>query len=109
VTTTYIIEWDADWRILRCKFGEPAKNDQIVLDAKDQIAAIKQLVMGPSCLKINGRMSVQVAAVLTSELAHICAALAFFDPKLGAYVVCVTHSPDYSLGQVISDPEPIIV
>lgn len=107
--TTYIIEWDADRRILRCKFGEPAENDQIVLDAREQLGRIKPLVMGPGCLKINGRMSVQVAAVIASELAHICAALAFFDPKVGVYIVCVTHSPDYHFGQVIPNPEPIIV
>ena len=107
--TTYKITWDADWKVLRCEFGGPANNDQILRDAAEQIAAIKQLVMGPQCLKVNGRMSVQVASLITAELAHVVAAIAFYDPKMHCYIITATHSPDYQFAQLVADPEPMIV
>ena len=105
----YKITWDADWEILRCEFGAPANNDQILIDAAEQIATIKNLVMGPRCLKVNGKMSIQIASFITAELTHVVAAISFYDPKLGKYIVTATHSPDYKFAQLIDDPEPIIV
>ena len=99
--TTYKIELKEG--ILRIRFGEPAQNDQIVRDAAarlEQMSASGELAGGP-LLKINGPISIPVAFVLAHKLAHIYGAVAFFVPKLGKYVICITHNPGYKLGDLI--------
>jgi CRISPR-associated protein Csx3 len=99
--TTYNIELKND--ILRLSFGEPAQNDQIVKDAAtklEQMAQSRELT-GGQLLRINGPVSIPVAFVLAHKLAHIYGAIAFFDPKLGKYVICITHNPAYKLGDLI--------
>ncbi|MHC5762710.1 CRISPR-associated protein Csx3 [Nostoc sp.] len=89
--------------ILRINFGEPAQNDQIVRDAAvrlEEMATSGKLAGGP-LLKINGPISIPVAFVLAHKLAHIYGAVAFYDPKLGKYVICITHNPSYKLGDLI--------
>ncbi|MHC5939368.1 CRISPR-associated protein Csx3 [Nostoc sp.] len=89
--------------ILSVKFGEPAQNDQIVRDAAarlEEMATSGELT-GGSLLKINGSISIPVAFVLAHKLAHIYGAVAFYDPKLGKYVICITHNPSYKLGDLI--------
>ncbi|MBE9049392.1 CRISPR-associated protein Csx3 [Nostocales cyanobacterium LEGE 11386] len=98
---TYRIEFKND--ILRVSFGEPAQNDQIVKDAAARLEEMQQsseLTGGP-LLKINGPISIPVAFVLAHKLAHIYGAVAFFDPKLSKYVICITHNPAYKLGDLI--------
>jgi CRISPR-associated protein Csx3 len=99
--TTYKIEIKEG--ILRIGFGEPAQNDQIVRDAAarlEEMANSGELAGGP-LLKINGPISIPVAFVLAHKLAHIYGAVAFYDPKLGKYVTCITHNPAYKLGDLI--------
>ncbi|MCC2693892.1 CRISPR-associated protein Csx3 [Nodularia sp. LEGE 04288] len=99
--TTYKIEFRDD--ILRVSFGEPAQNDQIVKDAAarlEEMATSGELT-GGQLLKINGPISIPVAFVLAHKLAHIYGAIGFFDPKLGKYVICITHNPSYKLGDLI--------
>lgn len=99
--STYKIELkDA---ILRVSFGEPAQNDQIVRDAAarlEEMAASGELAGGP-LLRINGPISIPVAFVLAHKLAHIYGAVAFYDPKIAKYVICITHNPSYKLGDLI--------
>ena len=101
VMTTYNIEFKDD--ILRLSFGEPAQNDQIVKDAATKLEQMAQSeeVTGGQLLRINGPVSIPVAFVLAHKLAHIYGAIAFFDPKLGKYVICITHNPAYKLGDLI--------
>ena len=99
--TTYKIEFRDE--ILRVSFGEPAQNDQIVKDAAarlEEMATSGELT-GGQLLKINGPISIPVAFVLAHKLAHIYGAIGFFDPKLGKYVICITHDPSYKLGDLI--------
>jgi len=99
--TTYNIELKDG--ILRISFGEPAQNDQVVKDAAarlEEMAKSGELV-GGQLLKINGPISIPVAFVLAHKLAHIYGAIGFFDPKLGKYVISITHNPEYKLGQLI--------
>ncbi|BAZ54295.1 hypothetical protein NIES4103_69800 (plasmid) [Nostoc sp. NIES-4103] len=99
--STYKIELKEG--ILRVSFGEPAQNDQIVKDAAarlEEMATLGELTGGP-LLKINGPISIPVAFVLAHKLAHIYGAVAFYDPKLGKYVICITHNPAYKLGDLI--------
>lgn len=89
--------------ILRVNFGEPAQNDQIVRDAAarlEEMATLGELAGGP-LLRINGPISIPVAFVLAHKLAHIYGAVGFFDPKLGKYVISITHNPAYKLGDLI--------
>lgn len=99
--TTYKIELEGD--VLRINFGEPAQNDQIVRDA---VARLEEMIeagelKGGTLLKINGPASLPVACVLTHKVAHLYGAISVFDPKLGKYVVCVTHNPSSKVGDLI--------
>ncbi len=89
--------------ILRVSFGEAAQNDQIIQDAAARLQEMQDLreLGGGPLLKINGPISVPVAFVLAHKLAHLYGAIACFDPKLGKYVVCITHNPEYKLGDLI--------
>ncbi|AFZ59578.1 CRISPR-associated protein Csx3 [Anabaena cylindrica FACHB-243] len=99
--TTYNIDLKDD--ILRVSFGEPAQNDQIVKDAATRLEEMSRLgeLTGGQLLKINGPVSIPVAFVLAHKLSHIYGAIAFFDPKLGKYVISITHNPAYKLGDLI--------
>jgi CRISPR-associated protein Csx3 len=99
--TTYKIELQDDTLLI--SFGEPASNDQIVKDAAgrlEEMAKSKEL-QGGQLLKINGPASIPVAFVLAHRLCHLYGAIGCFDPKLGKYVICVTHNPKYNLGDLI--------
>jgi CRISPR-associated protein Csx3 len=102
VMTTYNIELKDD--ILRVSFGEPAQNDQIVKDAAAKLGQMAQSgeLTGGQLLRINGPVSIPVAFVLAHKLAHIYGAIGLFDPKLGKYVICITHNPAYKLGDLIN-------
>jgi CRISPR-associated protein Csx3 len=99
--TTYNIELKED--TLHINFGEPAQNDQIVKDAAARLEEMAKSgeLHGGQLLKINGPVSIPVAFVLAHRLSHLYGAIAFFDPKLGKYVTCITHNPAYKLGDLI--------
>jgi CRISPR-associated protein Csx3 len=99
--TTYNIKLEDG--VLKIKFGEPAQNDQIVRDVAarlDEMAEAGELSGGP-LVKINGPASLPVACVLAHKLAHLYGAVGIFDPKLGKYVISITHNPMYKLGDLI--------
>jgi CRISPR-associated protein Csx3 len=99
--TTYNIECQGD--VLKVGFAEPAQNDQIVRDAAARLDEMSQAgaLKGGPLLKINGPASLPVACVLVHKVAHIYGAIGVFDPKLGKYVICITHNPAYKLGDLI--------
>jgi CRISPR-associated protein Csx3 len=99
--TTYNIELDGER--LNIGFANPAQNDQIVRDAAarlDEMAESGEL-KGGQLLKINGPASLPVACVLAHKVAHLFGAVGVFDPKLGKYVISITHNPTYKLGDLI--------
>jgi CRISPR-associated protein Csx3 len=57
---------------------------------------------GGSLLRINGPASLPVACVLVHKVAHLYGAIGVFDPKLGKYVITITHNPMYKLGDLIN-------
>lgn len=77
-----------------------ADGDRIVRDvqllAAELIAAGK--LAGGNLLKINGRISVAGSYTLAHEVAHLYRAIAFFDPRLRAYVVVSSTAPEYPVG-----------
>lgn len=89
--------------VLKVGFGTPAQNDQIVRDAKarlDEMVASKELD-GGKVLRINGPASLPVAVTIAHAVAHLYEAIAVFDPKLGKYVVAVSHGTDHAPGDLI--------
>lgn len=99
--TTYNIELDGE--LLNIGFADPAQNDQIVRDAAarlDEMTSSGEL-KGGQLLKINGPASLPVACVLAHKVAHLFGAVGVFDPKLGKYVISITHNPTYKLGDLI--------
>jgi CRISPR-associated protein Csx3 len=99
--TTYNIELDGE--LLNIGFAEPAQNDQIVQDAAARLDEMQQAgeLKGGQLLKINGPASLPVACVLAHKVAHLFGAVGVFDPKLGKYVISITHNPTYKLGDLI--------
>lgn len=85
--------------ILKLSFGAPAQNDQIVRDA---VAAVKALsLQGGKVIKLNGPASLPVAIAIAHEVGHLYGAVAAFDPKLGKYVVAISHDPSLKVGDLI--------
>lgn len=98
---TYKIEISGD--VLKVGFGEPAQNNQIVCDASarlDEMIESEKLLGGP-LLKINGAASLPVAFVIAHKVAHLYGAIGVWDPKMGKYVIAITHNPTYELGGLI--------
>jgi len=94
--TTYKIEVQGE--VLKIGFGEAAQNDQIVRDAAARLAEMSNSgeLSGGRLIKINGPASVLVACVF-----HLYGAVGVFDPKLGKYVIAITHNPEYNLGDLV--------
>lgn len=96
---TYTATYDNATNVLRVGFGVPAQNDQIVRDA---VAAITALgLQGGPIIKVNGPASLPVAVAITHAIAHIFGVVGVYDPKLGKYVVAVSHDPAHQVGDLI--------
>jgi len=98
---TYNIELNED--TLNISFGESSSNDQIVKDAAIRLEEMAKSgeLRGGKLLKITGPTSIPVAFVLAHRVCHLYGAIGCYDPKLGKYVICVTHNPEYGLGELI--------
>ncbi|MEO0969554.1 MAG: CRISPR-associated protein Csx3 [Cyanobacteria bacterium J06639_18] len=99
--STYSIELQDE--TLQVNFGESSQNDDIV---KDVVARLEEMnsmgkMTGGQLLKINGPIFIPVAFVLAHKVSHMYGAVAVFDPKIGKFVICITHNPVYKLGELI--------
>lgn len=92
-----------DGQVLRVAFGSPAQNDVICRDAAERLAEVTKdgTLAGGSVIKINGPASLPVAVVIAHAVAHLYETVAVFDPKLGKYVVSVSHGTQYKVGDLI--------
>lgn len=80
----------------------PADNSILVQEAHAASLALKgDPSLHGKVIRINGAASLPVAMAIAANLAHIAPAIACFDPKLSKYVVCISHSPDYKVGDLI--------
>jgi CRISPR-associated protein Csx3 len=110
--TTYHIDLEGD--ILRVKFGKPANGDQIVRDAAirlDELCESGILKGGKKLLKIDGPASLPVCYQIAHKVSHLYSAVAIYDPKIGnegykTYIVTITHTPTYQIGELIETEEP---
>lgn len=100
---TYKVSFDG--QVLQIGFGAPSDNDRKVVDALAGCAAIKDEVIGTGLdvLRVNGAASLPVAMTIAHAFAHLVPAIACFDPKIdgGSYVISISHSPKYKVGDVI--------
>ena len=96
-----IAELVNDVQVVKVGFGDPATNQEIVVDAVSGFKAIAPQLHG-KVVAINGAASLIAAIAIAHEVAHITKAVAAFDPKLGGYVVAVSHDPNYKVGQLIT-------
>lgn len=85
--------------LFKVGFGSPAQNDEIVRAAAAALADLGEV--GGRLALINGPASLPVACVLAHALAHRFGAVGVFDPKMGAYVVSISHDPEHPLGSLI--------
>jgi CRISPR-associated protein Csx3 len=85
--------------LVQLKFGDPANNDLIVPDA---IKAIQDLNLkgGPGIL-FDGKASLPVAMAIAHLVAHLYQFVACADPKMGKFVVVISHTPDHRPGDLI--------
>jgi CRISPR-associated protein Csx3 len=84
---------------VRIAFGEPATNDRIVRDAIESLAQLS--LDGGKGIKFNGAASLPVAMALAHAVAHRYGFVAIFDPKLGKYVVAISHDPALRAGELV--------
>lgn len=92
-TVDLIVTW-------KVGFGTPASNQEIVRDVTAQLKAAPP--GGGKLLLIDGPASLPVAFVLCHAVAHLFGAVAVRDPKLGGYIVCVSHDPAYKISDLVS-------
>ena len=85
---------------LAISFGPaPAPNNLIVPAAIEALAALH--LTGGRGILFNGPASLPVAMALAHAVAHLYQFVACFDPKLGRYVVAISHTPDYRPGDLL--------
>ncbi|NER01483.1 MAG: CRISPR-associated protein Csx3 [Okeania sp. SIO3C4] len=88
----------------KLKNGKEVEGDQILRDAKTQLENLinsGKLPGGKKLLKINGRSTVLASFFIANKLAHKYSGIAVFDPRIG-YVVTISHSQSYQVGQVLN-------
>lgn len=84
-----------------------ANGDRIVIDTAVQLdELINSGRLKGKLLKISGRASVLASFVIANKLAHCYGAIALFEPKEGSqgldrYIVSISHSPNYQIGQTL--------
>ncbi len=84
---------------LEVGFVGEAENDRRVVDA---VAAIRELELtGGPLVCFNGPCSLPVAMALAHAVAHLFGTVAVRDPKMGKYVVAISHRPDLSVGSLL--------
>jgi CRISPR-associated protein Csx3 len=101
--TSYTINLCEDMLQVGFNNGISAQGDVIVRDAEAQLDRLinSGRLTGGKLIKINGRISLLVSYLLAHKLAHLYSAIAVFDPRLGAYIVTKSDTPDYPLASRI--------
>lgn len=103
MTDSYTITWRDE--ILRVGFNKEilASGDRIVRDAEAQLEALGAAgqLNGGKLIEIDGKMSLLVSYVLAHKLSHLYGAIAISDPRLQAYIVVKSDTPDYPIASRI--------
>lgn len=75
-------------------------NIVVVIARLEEMSRTKELV-GGELLRVNGPCSIPVAMAIAHKVSHLFGAVGVFDPKLGKYVISITHHPSYQLGDLV--------
>jgi CRISPR-associated protein Csx3 len=82
------------------KFGDqPANNDVVVPAAVEAVRCLH--LKGGKGILFNGAASLPVGMALAHLVAHLYQFVACFDPKMGRFVVVISHTPDRRPGDLI--------
>lgn len=89
--------------VLEIGFGSPARNSVIVKAVKARLDEMIQSgeLQGGSIIKINGPSSLPVITTIAHAVANRYETVAVFDPKVGQYVVAISHGGAYNVGDLI--------
>ena len=89
--------------VLEIGFGPPARNNVIVKSVKARLDEMNQSgeLRGGAIIKINGPSSLPVIAAIVYAVANRYEAVAVFDPKVGQYVVAISHGTTHQVGDLI--------
>jgi CRISPR-associated protein Csx3 len=89
-------------------FADPAPNTAVVPAAIEAVAALR--LPGGRGILFDGPASLPAAMALAHAVAHLYGFVACKDPKLGAYIIAISHDPAHRPGDVIpagpADPHP---
>lgn len=87
--------------VLTLTYGD-ALNDQIVRATSISLEQIRKegKLIGGQLLKINGSASMAASFVLAYRVQHY-GAVAVFDAELEKYVIVISRSPFYPIGQLL--------
>ncbi len=90
-------------KVLKVEFGEQDQNDRIVRDAAARLDEMSNSgeLSGGRLIKLNEPASLPVACVLAHKVSRLYGAVGVFYPKLGKYVITITHDPEYNLGDLV--------
>ncbi len=106
--SSFFIRKEGDVLRIQINNAVQVDGDQIVRDAKAQLLSLidSGQLSGGKLLKINGRSTVLASFAIALEISHLYGAIALFDPKLGTpaldrYIVTISHTPDYQVGDTI--------
>lgn len=92
---------------LALSFGEAASNEAIVRDVDGRMRELKQTeVTGGRLVLLDGPASLPVIAAITHHVSHLFGAVGVYDPKLGGYVVAISHDPAFSIGTIVQIDSP---
>ena len=98
------LKYNTEKSVLEVSFGEMAHGDAIVKEVSEIISDTIPTIPSGKILKISGPMSLSVSMFIAHKLSHLVPAIAVFDPKLPGdqkFIVCVSHTPDYKVGDTI--------
>ena len=84
---------------LKVGFIREASNDKLVRDAKERLASLG--LKGGALVTIDGPCSLPIAYTISHAVSHQFGAVAVWDPKLGKFVIAVSHRPDLTIGTLI--------
>jgi CRISPR-associated protein Csx3 len=93
---------NADTTLMKIGFGDPAGNDAIVKEVSETAAQAAKDIGGGKTLLVDGPASLPVAFTLCHAFVHLFGNLAVKDPKLGGFVVAVSHG-GFAIGTVLGE------
>jgi CRISPR-associated protein Csx3 len=80
-------------------FALPAQSDRLVADAITALGSLN--LPGGHGAHFYGPAPIPVAIALAHAVAHLYSYVAWFDPKLGKFVVAISHNPAFTPGQLL--------